>query len=78
MKVLTYQYDLKTGKFHQVGWAHKAQTYFKMMDWKIPEEIEKVNETKELWYCIHNEPFGVFHWTKEGLLDELKQKRIIS
>ncbi|AIA64871.1 hypothetical protein AVV44_gp072 [Cronobacter phage S13] len=77
MRVITYQYNLCRGKFEQVGWAHKAETYFKMMGWKIPDEIHKVNETKKLYYCLH-EPCGSYHWTKEGLLDELRENGIIS
>lgn len=75
--ILAYQFNHKTKKCDQVGWAHKAQTYFKMMGWKIPDDIEKVNETKELYYCLH-EPCGSYHWTKEDLLSELRKNGVIS
>lgn len=75
--IKAFQYDVNSKKLSEVGWAHKAETYFKMMGWVIPSQISEVDKSGKLYYCLHL-PFGTYHWTEEGLLGELREKGVIS
>lgn len=79
MKTIAIEYHIDIGEFSQAGWALDPKTFFSLMGWKIPvqEYLDAIAETHTLYYAMHRD-FGTYHWTKEGLLGELKEKGYIS
>lgn len=77
--ILVWQYLPKTNEFDKSGWAHKPETFFNMMMWKglTPQYSQHLSQTGNLYYYLNGKD-GAFHWTKEGLLDELREKGVIS
>lgn len=81
-RISAYEYSDKEKDFVYVGFSQNARMWFRMMQWKIidDESMNLVDQTGQIFFIRikHEKHIGVFHWTKEGLLDELKEKGLIS
>lgn len=81
-RIAAYEYFDKEKDFVCVGFSQNARMWFRMLEWKIvsDEYMDLIDQTGQIFFfrVEHENHLGVFHWTKEGLLNEIKEKGLIS
>lgn len=81
--ITVYEYNKETKEFEKAGFAQTAKVFFQLMKWKgLTSEYENlINKSKNIYFYLPKEnqslfpSLGIFHWDKQGFLDEYEQKK---
>lgn len=80
--IKVYEYNKKTKEFEEAGFSKTAKGFFQLMKWNgLTSEYENlINQSKKIYFYLPKEnqslfSSGIFHWDKQGFLDEYEQKK---